>query len=85
MLVPLLCPLTVAENWLRLRAGEPVLQDGFIDHYLTGVVYPADQQLAVRLLAGAVVLTSWLLAYRRLRTVRHPMLPGTGGGSAHAA
>src|SRR5439155_17582067 len=37
----LACPLTWVENWLRVRAGEPALTRGFIDRYVTGVLYPA--------------------------------------------
>jgi Protein of Unknown function (DUF2784) len=65
-LVPLLCPLTVAENWLRQQAGEPTLRHGFINHYLTGVVYPDGMALSVRIMAGFVVLASWLITYRFL-------------------
>ncbi|MFC7328372.1 DUF2784 domain-containing protein [Marinactinospora rubrisoli] len=54
------CPLTVAENWARTRAGEPGLgAQGFIEHYLTGVVYPADSVGTVRLLVALVVALSW--------------------------
>ncbi len=66
ILVPLLCPLTVAENWLRQRGGEPLIRDGFINHYLTGVLYPDALLLQVRILAGCVVVLSWLIAYRHL-------------------
>ena len=34
------CPLTAWEDDLRRLAGEPGLPRGFIDTYLTGVVYP---------------------------------------------
>jgi hypothetical protein len=35
------CPLTDIERWARSRAGLPSLGPaGFIDHYVTGVVYP---------------------------------------------
>ena len=37
------CPLTHLENWARGKAGEQQLpSDGFIAHYLTGVLYPTD-------------------------------------------
>ncbi|MBA3369466.1 MAG: DUF2784 domain-containing protein, partial [Geodermatophilaceae bacterium] len=36
------CPLTDIENWARRRAGEEGLPQGFIDKYLTGVVYPEE-------------------------------------------
>jgi len=62
------CPLTWAENWARRRAGEPRLSTGFIDTYVTGVLYPARYLNVVRLLAAVVVLVSWLgWWYRRRR------------------
>lgn len=55
------CPLTQVENWARRSAGEQGLDPtGFIDHYLTGVVYPQEAQGLVRLLAGLVVVASWV-------------------------
>ena len=34
------CPLTLAENWLQLRAGVTPYQGGFLLHYLDMFVYP---------------------------------------------
>ncbi|HEY2985757.1 MAG TPA: DUF2784 domain-containing protein, partial [Jatrophihabitantaceae bacterium] len=34
------CPLTPLEKHLRHLAGQRVYAEGFVDHYLTGVVYP---------------------------------------------
>ncbi|MFC4372702.1 DUF2784 domain-containing protein [Nocardia halotolerans] len=55
------CPLTHAENWARVRAGVAGLPEaGFIDHYLTGVIYPDSALGLVRALAATAVLLSWL-------------------------
>jgi Protein of Unknown function (DUF2784) len=54
------CPLTAAENWSRERAGEGPLSRGFIDRYLTGVIYPARYLHQVQILAASVVLVSWV-------------------------
>lgn len=55
------CPLTYLENWARLRAGEAGLPpSGFIDHYITGVLYPRSDLELVRLLVVVVVLVSWI-------------------------
>lgn len=55
------CPLTVIEDWARHRAGESGLgAEGFIAHYLTGVVYPESQLATVRGLVVAAILTSWV-------------------------
>ncbi|RCV47385.1 DUF2784 domain-containing protein [Marinitenerispora sediminis] len=77
------CPLTVVEDWARVRAGGAGLgAQGFIAHYLTGVLYPADAIGAVRLLVALVVALSWagaVLRWRHRRTrpgpVRRPAVP----------
>ena len=67
------CPLTHVENWGRLRAGEATLPgSGFIDHYIAGVVYPQEREVAVQVLVAAVVLASWIgFGLRRRHAVRH--------------
>ncbi|WP_278262168.1 DUF2784 domain-containing protein [Nocardia sp. AG03] len=60
------CPLTHAENWARRQAAVAELPaSGFIDHYLTGVIYPDSALGLVRLLAATAVLASWI-GYARL-------------------
>jgi hypothetical protein len=61
------CPLTWAEDWARKRAGEPGLTHGFIDRYLTDVVYPERYTQLVRVLVAVAVLVSWLGAYAHWR------------------
>ncbi len=60
------CPLTAVEDWARRGAGQSALSDGgFIDHYLTGVVYPEELLVAAQVCAFVVVVVSWLgLAWR---------------------
>ncbi len=54
------CPLTGLERWARHRAEMPPLSSkGFIDHYLTGVLYPAGWVTAVQVSVFAVVAISW--------------------------
>jgi hypothetical protein len=65
--VGVVCPLTVLEDWARRRAGEPGLTGGFIDHYLTGVIYPRRYTLLVQALVAACVAASWLGLYLRRR------------------
>ncbi|MGW6423057.1 DUF2784 domain-containing protein [Nocardia sp. NPDC055053] len=65
------CPLTHAENWAHRRAGEAALPaSGFIDYYLTGVIYPDSAIGVVRLVAALAVLVSWA-GYVRLYQQRH--------------
>jgi len=53
------CPLTFVEDWARRRAGEHGLSAGFIDTYLTGVIYPARYVTLIQVLVGVVVAASW--------------------------
>lgn len=65
------CPLTHIENWARREAGEQGLSTGFIDTYLTGVVYPERYTTLLQALAGLVVLVSWAgFVIRRRRPAR---------------
>ncbi len=60
------CPLTWAERWARDRAGmAPLPADGFIAHYITGVIYPAGWVAGAELAAFALVAASWTLYLRR--------------------
>ena len=65
------CPLTWLEDWARRRAGESRLAGGFVDHYLTGVVYPTRYTGAIQVLVALVVAVSWAGAARaRWRAAR---------------
>ncbi|WP_159942202.1 MULTISPECIES: DUF2784 domain-containing protein [unclassified Nocardiopsis] len=65
------CPLTHVEHWARVQAGQDGLPpEGFIDHYLTGVVYPAEHLLTVQLAVTALVLASWTGLLLRIRRNR---------------
>lgn len=63
------CPLTWAEGWAREKSGQEQVT-GFIDHYVTGVVYPAQYLHHVQAAAALVVLGSWLGALVRWRRRR---------------
>ena len=64
------CPLTRVEDHARQRAGDAGLSGGFIDTYLTGVVYPERYLVAVQALAAAAVAVSWAgVVHRRRRAV----------------
>jgi len=56
------CPLTFAENYLRGRAGQSGYPQGFIEHYLLPVIYPAGLTRGIQIvLAGVVVLVNTLI------------------------
>lgn len=61
-------PLTHLENWAREVAGDQGLPpSGFIDHYITGVIYPESALGLVRLLVAVTVVASWI-GYSILRS-----------------
>ena len=56
------CPLTALEQWARPRAGmAPLGSAGFIDHYITGVLYPAGGAGHAQAAVFLAVTVSWIL------------------------
>jgi Protein of Unknown function (DUF2784) len=56
------CPLTWLERWARARAAmSPLAPNGFIDHYITGVWYPASAATLVLILVFSTICLSWIL------------------------
>ena len=53
------CPLTPLEKLLRRRAGGEAYDNGFIDHYLTGVVYPGRYILLARAFVAALIVLGY--------------------------
>ena len=64
------CPLTWLEDWSRRNAGGAGLTHGFIDTYLTGIVYPERYTGLLQLLGAAVVAVSWVPVLLRSGTAR---------------
>jgi len=68
------CPLTYAENALRIRAGEAGYAESFIEHYLLALVYPDGLTREVQLVLAATVIVinvaiyGWLLLRRSHRS-----------------
>ena len=67
-----ICPLTPLENSLRQRGGERGYAGGFIDHYVTSLIYPdgltRPMQIAVGLLVVAINGYVYWRLWRRKRT-----------------
>jgi len=59
------CPLTTAENYLRLKAGETGYSESFIEHYLLPIIYPAGltREIQFALAAAVVVINAALYAW----------------------
>jgi hypothetical protein len=70
----LLCPLTWIEDRARERGGLPPKPGGFIHNYIEGVFFPAGHQTVAMIVAGLVVLSSWVgfvrIRHHRWETVR---------------
>ena len=64
VVVGLPCPLTGWEDGLRRLGDEDGLPRGFIDTYLTGVVYPQEYLRVAQIVVAALVVLSWGLAVR---------------------
>lgn len=59
----LLCPLTPWENRLRHAAGDAGYDDGFVEHYLLPLIYPAGLTPALQWMLGGIVLLLNLVVY----------------------
>ena len=64
------CPLTYAENRLRLLAGDAGYSGGFIEHYVVALIYPGalTRELQLGLAAGVLLINVslyvWVLRRR---------------------
>jgi hypothetical protein len=61
-----LCPLTPLENHLRRLAGEAGYAGGFVEHYVTAVLYPGGLTRGAQLVLGTLVLLVNAVIYRRI-------------------
>jgi hypothetical protein len=69
----LLCPLTWIEDRARQHAGMAPVPGGFIAGHVAGVFFPHGHQPAAMVVAGAVVVISWIgFAVLRRRRVSSP-------------
>jgi len=58
-----ICPLTPLEVALRRRGGEAGYAGGFIEHYVTAVMYPASLTRPTQWILGTLALVVNLLVY----------------------
>jgi hypothetical protein len=61
-----ICPLTPLENELRERGGEIGYAGGFIDHYVTSLIYPDGLTRTMQFAVGTLVLAINAFVYWRL-------------------
>jgi Protein of Unknown function (DUF2784) len=74
-----ICPLTPLENRWRLLAGDAGYPEGFVEHYVLALMYPAGLTPVTQYALGALVLGVNAGAYLWLLRNRD----GVRGGSAH--
>ena len=60
------CPLTPLENRLQQLGGRAGYQGGFIEHYITAVIYPAGLTRETQIVLGTAVLALNLVVYWRV-------------------
>jgi Protein of Unknown function (DUF2784) len=65
-----ICPLTPLEIALRERAGQAGYQGGFVEHYVEGLLYPADLTRSVQFVLGTFVLLLNAIVYWRVLSTR---------------
>ena len=58
-----MCPLTGLEQALRARSGEGSYEGGFVDHYITSILYPSGLTRSTQLILGMTVLLLNLFIY----------------------
>jgi hypothetical protein len=68
------CPLTPLENWFRQLGGQSGYRGGFVEHYISAILYAnvsrEFQALLGLLLIGLNILVYSLLLIRRRRKIR---------------
>lgn len=72
------CPLTGLEQALRRRAGTAGYTGGFVDEYLTGVLYPKRFERAAQALVALTVLACYAAVLRPRRARRPRVTPLRG-------
>ena len=72
--VGFICPLTPLENAFRRRGGEAGYEGGFVEHYITAVLYPSGltREFQIAVGTGVLVLNAviYAIVLRRRRLAR---------------
>lgn len=58
-----LCPLTILENSLRVRAGQEGYSVSFVEQYILPVIYPTGLTREIQLILGGLVIAINLIIY----------------------
>ena len=66
------CPLTAWENHFRALGGEAGYEGGFIDHYVSAIIYPGFMSPQTHFLSAILLVVFNLLVYLYIiRRARH--------------
>lgn len=76
MLTGMICPLTPLENSLRLAGGQEGYSGGFIEHYITSVIYPEGLTRPVQMGLGGLVILLNAVIYGFIWSRRGRARPG---------
>jgi hypothetical protein len=66
-----ICPLTPLENSFRIQGGEAGYSDGFIQHYIQPLLYPAGLTSSTQVVLGSVALILNLTVYTVVVARKH--------------
>ena len=58
-----ICPLTPLEQRLRQTAGQSSYHEGFVEHYVVPIIYPAGLTRDMQMIFGVLVIAANLAAY----------------------
>ena len=58
-----ICPLTPLENHLRIKGGSSGYATGFVEHYITPLLYPSQLTREMQIFLGLLVLIVNLVIY----------------------
>ncbi len=58
-----ICPLTYVEIWLRQKGGGTGYENGFVEHYILPVLYPAELARSDQIILGILVILFNLSVY----------------------
>lgn len=72
LLVRVDCPLTDLQKWAMRGAGDTPYSGGFIDHYLTGTIYPESWKIVAAIVVGGIVIVGYAAWALRSPTVAPP-------------
>ena len=58
-----ICPLTPLELLFRIRGGETPYEEGFVEHYILSLLYPAHLTREIQVALGTIVVGVNVLIY----------------------